>query len=354
LDGLRGLAILLVIVCHVFDTTTGEDHPALGLAGVTVFFTLSGFLITSLLLEEHSEEGRVRWRHFYGRRARRLLPALALVLVVVGSVQVAAGFTGPGGLAPVVFYYANWFAAGGHDLGLLPHTWSLAIEEQFYLGWPLVLICVRGRRRGVEVASAAGIIAAVVLRILLWDGGAGAHRVYFGTDTHADALLVGCLLAALALRGRGLPAVSHRYVTLAVLGVVTFAAVASAASGAYATDVILPTVVPWLGAVAVLGACSTGPRWMTDPVLRYLGRRSYGIYLWHFALLLCLGNLTSSPAAAGVTVIVSLAVAELSWRFVEAPFLERPGRSRATGMADPPASIGRSASGVGGDDGRLL
>jgi peptidoglycan/LPS O-acetylase OafA/YrhL len=274
-----------------------------------------------LLIEEHAALGRPRWGHFYGRRARRLLPALAVVLVIVGAIQVSAGFTGPGALVPVAFYYANWFAGAGHDLGLLPHTWSLAIEEQFYLAWPVLLACVVRLRRGVEVACLAGIVTAVLLRITLWDGGAGAMRVYYGTDTRADALLVGCGLAALAHRGRGMPVVPPLVGTAAAAAVV---AVSLALPGAYGTHVILPTIVPWLSVVAIVVACGSAPRWMSSSVARYLGRRSYALYLWHFALLLLVGNLTSSFLAATAAVLVSLGAAELSWRFVESPFLRRP------------------------------
>jgi peptidoglycan/LPS O-acetylase OafA/YrhL len=319
LDGLRGLAIVLVIACHLIDTVTGVDHPALGTAGVTVFFTLSGFLITSLLMEEHAITGRLRWGHFYGRRARRLLPALAVVLVVIGSVQVAGGFTGPMALLPVAFYVANWFAADGHNLGLLPHSWSLAIEEQFYLAWPvLLLICLRRSRRAVGVVCLAGIVIAVTLRLSLWDHGAGAQRVYFGTDTRADALLVGCALAAWAHRGRRLPDVPPLVGTIAAVGLV---AVSLALSGPYGTHIVLPTVVPWLSAVLIVSACATAPAWMESAVVRYLGRRSYSLYLWHFALLLMVGNLTSSVLAAVLAVLASLGVAELSWRYVESPVL---------------------------------
>ncbi len=326
LDGLRGLAIVLVIACHLIDTVTGVDHPALGTTGVTVFFTLSGFLITSLLMEEHAITGRLRWGYFYGRRARRLLPALAVVLVVIGSVQVAGGFTGPVALLPVAFYVANWFAAGGHNLGLLPHTWSLAIEEQFYLAWPLLLLfCLRRSRRALEFVCLAGIVIAVMLRLSLWEHGAGAQRIYFGTDTRADALLVGCLLAAWAHRGRSSPDVPPWVGTAAAAGLV---AVSLALSGSYGTHILLPTVVPWLSAVLIVSACAIAPAWMESAVARYLGRRSYALYLWHFAMLLMVGNLTSSVPAAVLAVIVSLGIAELSWRYVESPVLGGGASSR--------------------------
>ena len=309
------MAILLVVLCHVYDVSTITGGAALGSAGVTAFFTLSGFLITTLLLAEHATSGRIHLARFYARRARRLGPALALVLVLVGSFEISAGFVGFGALPPVALYYANWFGAAGGHLGLLPHTWSLAIEEQFYITWPLLLILVRRWRWGPEVACASGILASFALRFLLWDGGANAYRVYVGTDTRADGLLVGCLLACCVRRG--LKPLPGGLATAATVGLVLAGTLDRTLAG---TDLLVPSVAPWLTAMAIWAALSTPPRWMSTSVLRYLGRRSYALYLWHFALMLAFVNLVDSTLMAVAAVAVAVGVSELSWRFVELPF----------------------------------
>ena len=315
LDGLRGVAILLVLLCHVYDVSTVTGGAALGSAGVTAFFTLSGFLITSLLIAEHTTTGRIHLGRFYAHRARRLGPALLVVLALVGAFEISAGFVGAGGLPPVALYYANWFGAAGGDLGLLPHTWSLAIEEQFYITWPLLLLLVRRWRWGPEVACASGILASFALRFLLWDDGANAYRVYVGTDTRADGLLVGCLLACCVRRG--LKSLPGGLATAATLGLVLAGTLDRTLAG---TDLLVPSVAPWLTALAIWAALTSPPRWMSTRVLRYLGRRSYAIYLWHFALLLALVNLHDSTWMGVLAVVLAVAVAELSWRFVETPF----------------------------------
>ena len=320
LDGLRGLAIVLVLVCHIDDVATITGGRSLGSAGVTAFFTLSGFLITSLLLADWAAFGRIRLRHFYARRARRLLPAVAVVLLVVGTFEIAAGFVAFSGIPPVALYYANSDGAAGHDHGLLPHAWSLAIEEQFYIVWPFLLLLVRRWRWGVELACGAGIAASLVLRYALWNTGDNPYRVYVGTDTRADGLLVGCLLACFAYRG--LRPISGTWGTVSVAAMI---AVGLADRSVYGTDVLLPTIAPWLTALAIWAALSSAPRWMSDPRLRYLGRRSYAIYLWHFALLLAITNVADSIWMGVVAVIIAIGVAELSWIYVESPFLTRSG-----------------------------
>src|SRR5260370_110527 len=195
LDGLRGIAILGVIGVHVALLPGGG-------AGVDVFFTLSGFLITSLLLEEHAETGRLRLKQFYMRRFLRLVPAFTLLLLVhfVYCLVCYRGWQQKAGLAGGVIslgYFSNWSRAYKWipHFGL-SHTWSLAIEEQFYLLWPVLLLAVLflfksqgGRLRAV----AALALAFVLYRALLIQWGAPFHRIYNGLDTRADALLIGCL-----------------------------------------------------------------------------------------------------------------------------------------------------------------
>ena len=198
-----------------------------GFVGVDVFYVLSGYLITGLLLGEWARAARIKLGAFWLRRARRLLPALLVVLVVVTLV---VRFAYPAGLYPnlrmadlsALFYFSNWWqiAASGNyfvatgAVSPLTHTWSLAVEEQFYLVWPLVVVAVLhlGRRfdRGIELllgVSLVGVVASATEMALLYHPGANITRLYFGTDTHAQSILVGAVLACvltLVQRRRGL------------------------------------------------------------------------------------------------------------------------------------------------------
>ena len=205
LDGLRGVAVLAVMGFHA-----GLGPVNGGLLGVDMFFVLSGFLVTSLLLAEHARTGTIKLIAFWGRRARRLLPALLVLLIGIGAYARWVG----GGVPPAqlrgdalftLVYSANWhFIASGQDyfvrfgaLSPLLHTWSLAVEEQFYLVWPLIALVVLSRfgRRGL--GWAAGVIgaASAALCAALYLAGASIDRLYYGTDTRAQSIMVGAVLA---------------------------------------------------------------------------------------------------------------------------------------------------------------
>ena len=201
ITGVRGVAILLVVLFHA-----GAPVMSGGVVGVTLFFVLSGYLITSLLIAEHGAGGRVDLRAFVVRRARRLLPALVAVMVFVGAINAAAGATGSvvADSALTLAYVANWARAMGDPMGMWNHAWSLSIEEQFYLVAPLAFaLLVRTRHPGslMVIGILIGLaIGSTVLRAILIDAGASGARIYFGTDTRADSLLVGCALAACRAR----------------------------------------------------------------------------------------------------------------------------------------------------------
>lgn len=300
LDGLRGIAILLVVFAHAWNGV-GDRRVAIlptasggGLFGVHLFFVLSGFLITSLLLREFELNGRILLGAFYLRRARRLLPALLLILTFYGVFYVRdAG--GVGDIVVAIAYIANlgplinWIPQNGG----LSHTWSLAVEEQFYLAWPvLVILAARRSRQSVTALAAFGIVSTVLLR----------HGL--GTATlllRWDALMLGCLLAVRPVR---LPPLAG-WVAFGILGVTTF--YVPSVDGVW-----MVTLSSAVGAVALVGALQM--RWVTAAPLRYLGRISYGLYLWHVLLLFL--NL---PVA--LALILSLGVAELSYRLVERRFI---------------------------------
>lgn len=320
LDGLRGVAILLVMVSHAWP-----ELRIFGNAGVTVFFALSGFLITSLLLDERARTGTIALRAFWVRRIRRLAPALALfvaVMLTAGLVGLgAATFAGAGCVAA---YAGNWVIAfGGTSLGPMGHTWSLAIEEQFYLVWPLLVVAAlltKRPRMVLLVVVTAGILWAYVARVVLWNAGSGADRIYYGTDTRMDALLIGCGLAVL-MTGRRVQR-TPRAMSLPVdLTLITLVAVAFVTRDLWAAYFLgTPTVVPIVTAVILAGM--TGGSYagfLSAHWLQLVGQRAYALYLWHVPVFVIVHEVTTNAVAVVlVGSAISWGLAELSWRLVEA------------------------------------
>lgn len=350
LDGLRGLALVLVLVYHF----TGVDGPLPGgWAGVDVFFVLSGFLITALLLDEHALHGRVRLGRFYARRALRLLPALLVMLAVwtmlllafndttwFGAVPSGGKTGGPVQIVPalgdvglVLTYGVNWVHALFHGHAPLGHLWSLAVEEQFYLGWPLLLLLLLrlpSARRVWPVLLLA--LASAALPFVLYDGGAGKDRIYFGTDTRAVGLLLGAAAALIWRRRRCVGAAARLAGGRAWAGLLVVGGVAGYLANLPAKFLVAPAllalavaqVVPYLldQPASLLGRAMS-LRWLT-----WVGRRSYALYLWHY-----LWATWTHPLPLGVGlplgVLGALACAVLSWRYVEAPALRYAARFKA-------------------------
>ena len=317
-----------------------------GWLGVDVFFTLSGFLITSLLLEEHARTGSIRFRTFYARRALRLLPALFLMLLVCGPIIIAA--SPPGGvtvkllfLAAIVLYVANWAIIARIFAFPLGHTWSLAIEEQFYALWPpaLLLLLRWTRRRGIIlIVVLSGIAATVFWRTALRVGGAPTHRLFVGLDTRADSLLIGCALAMLTT-WQMLPAspwtlAVRRWAGVgAAVGLGVLFAVApfpkyllnhrGTGPAAFATALVISAVL--------LPSSRLGRLLETRPLVS-VGRISYGLYLWHLPIFVALGvpfgkvRPAADPLLLALAWSVTFAVCVLSFRFVEAPALRLKSR----------------------------
>ncbi len=339
LDGIRALAVLCVIAYHV-------NLPAArgGMLGVGVFFTLSGYLITDLLLGRWHTHGDLGLGTFWLRRARRLLPALFLMLIAV-SVWVALFDTAQ--LAAVrrqviaaVFYFNNWSTIAQHGSYFsrfaaplpLDHLWSLAIEEQFYLVWPwLLLIAIWAmRKRGMLVLlTLAGAAASAVAMGLLFHPGYDPTRVYEGTDTRAFGLLIGAALAIawpsrVALKGTG-PRVAKALDVAGAAGLIcTFVLVwrtNSFSSFLYPYGFVLLS----LATAATIAAAVNPAGRMGDVLgwepLRWVGVRSYGIYLWQWPIVVL-----ASPGGSGFNLVravlataAAVLIASLSWRYVEQP-----------------------------------
>jgi peptidoglycan/LPS O-acetylase OafA/YrhL len=343
LDGVRALAVLAVMGFH-----EGASELSGGFLGVDVFFVLSGFLITDLLVTQYDRLGRLDLKDFYSRRARRLLPALALMLIVVTA---AATVIEPGqraslrlALLAAVTYTSNWYQILHHvsyfaTLGLftapppLDHLWSLAIEEQFYLIWPLILwlliLRLNGRRARVTATLILAALSALAMALEYSPG--DPSLVYYGTDTHASALLIGAALAlAFPLATvMSLPAAQVRRLDAAgVVGLVLLAWAAGHFSGndraVYPAGLILAAVGA-AGLVAAAAGTGVIAAMTSLPPLRWVGIRSYGIYLWHWPVIALAGAITGpGPTSAWLWLIeagVSIALACVSWKFVEAPIL---------------------------------
>jgi peptidoglycan/LPS O-acetylase OafA/YrhL len=341
LDGLRALAVAAVFLYH-----SRIDWLPGGFLGVDLFFVLSGYLITSLLLVEWEARNRIDLRRFWLRRARRLLPAL--VVVVLGTLVLASIFARQdlahtrADVVSTLLYYANWhqivanhsyFNVMGNP-SLLQHTWSLAVEEQFYIVWPLLLVpclVLVGRKR-LPMIVGAGIAASAALMWILYNPNGDPSRVYYGTDTRAFLLLMGILLALVwpwieRLR-RAVPVLELLGVAALVGTVLLFRQMqdfnptlyrGGDLAAAFCFVVLVAAVAhPRTGIGEALGVAP----------LRWIGERSYGIYLWHWPIILLVAGVNARPSPGVVVGEAALVVtaAALSFKFVEEPI--RRGRAQ--------------------------
>jgi peptidoglycan/LPS O-acetylase OafA/YrhL len=330
LDGLRAVSIVAVLAHH------SHWLPG-GYLGVDVFFALSGFLITALLTEEFVRTGTITLRLFYARRALRLLPAL-LVLVVVCAGSLLATVPAEYGplvlhaAAAVLFYVANWAWVIDLPLGVLSHTWSLGVEEQFYLLWPcalLVMLRVSSPRRLFAMTLVlAG--AGAAWRHALVQAGARFEHIQRGLDAHGDALLIGCALSLGLTAGLRLPGRSSFAALLGVCGLAG-ALVFSTFPGSYLSypvSSLAAVAVSLIIAHVVSAPDSPLTRLLAVAPLVTIGRISYGVYLWHFPVFYFFGLVTlpgTAPTAswmlAAAAWAVSFGAAGLSYAIVERPAL---------------------------------
>ena len=372
LDGIRAVSIMGIMLNH-----GGFGWAAGGLISVNVFFVLSGFLITLLLMREWAKTGTIRLRNFWARRARRLLPAL---FVLLAGIALYAWLLAPDGTQSslrgdgltTLLYVANWhqifsgqsyFAQVGSASPLL-HTWTLAIEEQFYLVWPLVVLAVLKWRKSPRLLlgiTIVGIAASAIEMAWLFHPGIDPSRLYYGTDTRAQDILVGAAVALLIggrRQGVGLgdfarpsavdggvdgdgtgPDVDGRRARRRTIGY-SLAAVAAAAVFAfewsritnssslpYRGGFLLADVMVGVVIVGVVRAPTGLPaRLLAIRPLTYVGQISYGLYLWHWPVILVLDNARTGLEGWRLFLLraaVSFVIAVLSWHFVEVPIRRR-------------------------------
>lgn len=345
LDGLRGLAVLAVVIYHFF----GDILPG-GYLGVDMFFVLSGFLITSLLVREFNVTGRISLKGFWLRRFRRILPAALIVLSICTAIVALIG----GDLAVGIreqflgtfFFVNNWtqiatsqtyFAP--NEVQVFAHYWSLAVEEQFYLIWPLLMLGVFAisRRKPKRLPIAVSLILAIasaVAMALLYSPGEDPTRVYYGTDTHAFGLLIGAMLSLIMTStDKDMDADSWPTANKGIF---------AGTVGVFALVGYLAQLV-WMGAdrdftyrgglvlTSVLGAAmiwavvrESGPlTWIfRTRVMRWLGQRSFSLYLWHWPVVMIVHALSDAPSwlLGLLSLPLSCLLAEVTYQFVENPF----------------------------------
>ena len=343
LDGIRAIEVIMVLAYHLKLALFKS-----GFLGVTVFFVLSGYLITGILISEVEEEGTIDLKNFWLRRIRRLVPAvmsMAVVIIFVSAVVNRIIFTkGCKDFLASVLGFNNWwqifnkvsyFEAAGVP-SPFTHCWSLAIETQFYLIYPLILLGIyklvksreEGRaKRGLLFAGVTLLLAliSVILMIVLFDPQQDASRVYYGTDTRAFSLLFGALLAILweyQMVPRRLSASVNMVlgsVSFAVLLVMTIA-INGSSNFWYRGGQFVGTILTVLVIYTVSGRKTWLSRFLSNPVLKWIGDRSYSIYLWHYPIILLISKgIKASWWITLIEIVLSVVLAELSYRFIETP-----------------------------------
>ena len=392
IDGLRAVAVMAVLFYHAEMAWM----PG-GFLGVEVFFVISGYLITGLLMAEWRRTGGINLGRFWFRRARRLLPAVFALLIAVLAFAVI--FL-PNEVASLrfdalaaAFYVSNWFQIFSHKSyfeaigrpSLLRHLWSLAVEEQFYLVWPVVLVIFLGiisrlkpgqrakpdtdspakrhsqYRVALTIFAFAGAVASALLMAMLYNPDVDPSRIYYGTDTRAAGFLIGATLAMLLPATRAEQASPLRFGWLLdVIGVISLAALT-------AIFVLVSEINPYLylGGFTVVAVCTVAAiyatvrngshlftRFLSLPVIRWIGLRSYSIYLWHWPIFAVtrpqldvqLDDLPLMLLRLGLTAIC----AEASYRFIEQPIRDGAiGRIWTKLRQDPSLRVRLQWTGIG-------
>ena len=330
LDGLRTVAVTLVILAHV-----GIPWARGGAIGVDIFFTLSGFLITTVLLDEFKRTNEIRLARFYARRLLRLYPAL-LCLVLLGVsfaslLDPEAKRQTNSEAVQAISYTMNWFSvrSGGTGAGIFSHCWSLAVEEQFYLVWPLALLLMLDRLRpGIAIAvTAVLVVFSIALEVALYRH-FGWRRVYYGTDARFPQLLIGAIAAMAYSNRRPSARIALGINAIAAMGALLILGSAALSPPRY----LYAQLGYWcvaLGTAAIILTLVNNPatslrRSIGSAIAVAIGRVSYGVYLWHWPIAYSLSSLAPNLgpyARLGIVAPTSIGIALVSFRFVERPFL---------------------------------
>ncbi len=339
LDGIRGLSVLAVVFWHI-----SLPYVRAGNIGVDVFFVLSGFLITTLLLQEWEKTGTISLKNFYLRRSLRLLPVLLVLLTLFAiystfyqtKEEAEASYKY---ILATLFYVANWVQVFGglhhHELG---HTWSLAVEEQFYIIFPLLLLAflrLKTNYRGMLLFLGIGIIGVYLNRFWLWQGDQSYDRLHMSLDTRADAMLVGAFVSVLVVNNllpkKNWTIILSRILAFGAALLLCWLVVFGVGDELYYKYGVLSLTAICVGFVIMdlMGQ----PLKLTQTILKFpplvwVGRLSYGIYLWHIPVIYLIGTpeTWSRAMLQGIRFTAVLIVAAISYYFIEKPFLKFKNR----------------------------
>ena len=340
IDGLRAIAVLAVIAYHL-----NLGWASGGLLGVGVFFVLSGYLITNLLVAEWERHGRIQFKNFWFRRARRLLPALFIMLAVVISwvtlFKPGEMVSLRGDALAAALYFSNWWYVFHHvsyfakfgPPSPLTHLWSLAVEEQFYLVWPLLLAFglrfVRKKTILIPITIALACASALAMAVI-YQPGTDPSRVYYGTDTRAFGLLIGAVLALAWPSRNAKHNAKHAPWGLDLIGFAGLAGILwmvwqtnEYQTFLYRGGLVVLSLATAAAVAAVVHPASRLGKILGWGPLRWIGVRSYGIYLWHYPVIVLTSPTVNTgafdPLRAGLQVGASIVLAALSWHFIEEP-----------------------------------
>lgn len=342
LDGLRAIAVIAVIIYHLNPQTLSG-----GFLGVDTFFVISGFLITSLLIHEFNETGRIDLKKFWIRRFKRLIPAVVFLLMVLVSYMLLFNLERlmaiKSDVIAALIYMSNWWFIiedvsyfEALEANPLKHLWSLAIEEQFYIIWPIILLfmLVFVKRLGrVWLITFILSLVSLIVMIVLSEPQMDNSRVYFGTDTRAHSLLIGALLAyifppfrlkAQIDRTSGAVLNGIGIVSLGVL-IYMFTFVSASHYWIYAGGLyLIAAITTLLIAASVHPTTFFATKLLGNPLFVFIGKRSYSLYLWHYPII----TLSNTYFIQGqvpfymiiIQVVLTFVMAEVSYRFIEQPF----------------------------------